>query len=167
MAGSLIVTAELGAPDFAWLDQLRRTYYPPERNRVPAHLTLFYALPPSIEAEIRSRLSNLAQRRPPRASLEGLMDLGGGVAFGVASEDLDQLRDELASSLHGALGAQDCAGWRPHITIQNKVSNKVARQLIQSLGNRFSPRPLMVKGLALHRYLDGPWQRIAFYPFRG
>ncbi|HEU5286581.1 MAG TPA: 2'-5' RNA ligase family protein, partial [Sphingomicrobium sp.] len=39
-SGALIVTAELGAEDFAWLDALRRRHYPPERNRVPAHLTL-------------------------------------------------------------------------------------------------------------------------------
>ena len=94
------------------------------------------------------------------------MDLGGGVAFRVVSQDLDELRDELASSLHGLLGAQDSGGWRPHITIQNKVPNAVARQLLQLLGKRFSPKPLAVKGLGLHRYLDGPWERIAVYPFR-
>ncbi len=33
MAGALIVTAELGPPDLAWLDRLRRTHYPAERNR--------------------------------------------------------------------------------------------------------------------------------------
>ncbi|HVL29354.1 MAG TPA: 2'-5' RNA ligase family protein, partial [Sphingomicrobium sp.] len=51
----LIVTAELAAPDLARLDGLRRLYYPPERNRLPAHLTMFRALPPSLEDEARRR----------------------------------------------------------------------------------------------------------------
>ncbi len=53
MAGALIITAEMAVPDLAWLDQLRRRHYPAERNQVPAHLTMFHALPPSAEGEVR------------------------------------------------------------------------------------------------------------------
>src|SRR6476661_1826083 len=113
MAGALIVTAEIGPPDFAWLEHLRRTHYPAERNQVPVHLTLFHALPPSAESEIRSRLADLAKSRPPSATIEGLMDLGGGVAFRVVSPELDRIREGLAEELHGLLGAQDSGGWRP------------------------------------------------------
>jgi hypothetical protein len=34
MAGALIVTAEMGAEEFAWLDSLRRRHYPAERNQL-------------------------------------------------------------------------------------------------------------------------------------
>ena len=166
MAGALIVTAELGAPDLAWLDGLRKRHYPPERNRLPAHLTMFHALPPSAEAEARARLAELASQPPPRAMIAGLMDLGGGVAFGVVSPELDRMRDELANDLHGLLGAQD-RGWRPHVTIQNKVAPKIARALIAELQRRFEPEPLKISGLVLHRYLGGPWETIAAYAFRG
>ena len=54
-----------------------------------------------------------------------------------------------------------------HITIQNKVAPKVARELRSSLERIFVPRPLMISGLGLHRYHDGPWERLATYPFRG
>ena len=167
MAGALIVTAELGAADFAWLERLRRTHYPPDRNRVAAHLTIFHALPPSGEGEIRSRLSHLAASRPPSARIEGLMDLGGGVAFRVLSPELDRIRDELSRDFHGLLGVQDSGGWRPHITIQNKVPPKVARALMAELERDIRPRLLAISGLALHRYLDGPWEKLAFYAFRG
>jgi hypothetical protein len=167
MAGALIVTAELGAADFAWLDRLRRTHYPPERNRVEAHLTIFHALPPSAEAELRSRLAEIARKRPPTARIDGLMDLGGGIAFRVVSPDLDRIRAELASGLHGLLSAQDGGGWRPHVTIQNKVAPSVARVLLAALQSNFRPRPLAIHGLGLHRYLDGPWEPVAVYPFRG
>jgi hypothetical protein len=164
---ALIVTAELGAPDFAWLDALRRRHFPPERNQLPAHLTIFHALPPSAEAEARHRLSRLANRRPPRAQIAGLMDLGGGVAFRVVSDELDVIRAELGEGLAGLLGAQDSQGWRPHVTIQNKVAPKVARALLAQLERGFTPRPLAIAGLGLHRYLGGPWEQLAAYPFRG
>lgn len=167
MAGGLIITAELGAEDQAWLDRLRRAHYPPERNQLPAHLTIFHALPPSVEGELRSRLPRFANARPPPAGIEGLMDLGGGVAFRVVSPDLDRIRDELSYDLHGLLGAQDSGGWRPHLTIQNKVPPKIARALIAELERSFRPRPLAISGLGLHRYLNGPWEKVAIYAFRG
>jgi hypothetical protein len=167
LSGALIVTAELSPADFAWLDALRRTQYPAERNLLPAHLTMFHTLPPSAEREVRSRLAQLTRGKPPSASIEGLMDLGGGVAFRVVSPDLDGIRSELAHDLHGLLGAQDGGGWRPHVTIQNKVPPKVARALIATLQRRFVPRPLAISGLGLHRYLGGSWERLAVYSFRG
>ncbi|MFL6741097.1 MAG: 2'-5' RNA ligase family protein [Sphingomicrobium sp.] len=167
MAGALIVTAELGQADFAWLEGLRRTHYPAERNRVPAHLTMFRALPPSAEREVRARLAALGKAPAPRARIEGLMNLGGGVALRVVSPDLDAIRSELAHDLHGLLGSQDSGGWRPHVTIQNKVAPKVARALMADLERAFVPRPLAIGGLGLHRYVGGAWERVAVYPFRG
>ena len=167
MSGALIVTAEFAAPDLAWLDGLRRRHFPPERNHLKAHLTMFHALPPSAEGEARARLSAIAQAPPPRAAVAGLMDLGGGVAFRVVSDDLDRIRQELAAGFHGLLSAQDSGGWRPHVTIQNKVAPKVARELRASLEQSFQQRPLAISGLGLHRYLGGPWERLADYAFRG
>ena len=167
MAGALIVTAELGPADFGWLEGLRRAYYPPERNQLPAHLTMFHALPPSAESELRARLAELARQPVPKASVEGLMDLGGGVAFRIVSPGLDSIRDQLAEAFHGSLSAQDAGGWRPHVTIQNKVAPKVARALKESLQRGFVPRPLAIHGLGLHRYLGGPWEQLGVYPFRG
>jgi len=167
MAGALIVTAEIGAQDVAWLEGLRRAHYPADRNQVPAHLTIFHALPPSAQDEVGLRLKRSAAERAPVARIDGLMDLGGGVAFRVVSPDLDRIRDDLVGGLHGLLGAQDAGGWRPHVTIQNKVAPKVARALMASLESGFRPRPIRIHGLGLHRYAGGPWDEIAVFPFRG
>lgn len=166
MAGALIITAELAQDDFSWIEGLRRAHYPRERNQVRAHLTMFHALPPSAEGEVRARLAQIVRRPAPIAMIAGLMDLGGGVAFRVVSPDLDRIREELTDDLHGLFGAQDNRGWRPHITIQNKVAPKTARALKDSLERGFSPRPLGLRGLGLHRYLGGPWEPLADYPFR-
>jgi hypothetical protein len=167
VAGALIVTAELSGEHQAWLDRLRRAYYPAERNRVPAHLTMFHALAPSAESEVRTALGRLSSESAPRATVEGLMDLGGGVAFRIVSPDLDSIRRGLAGNFHGLLSAQDASGWRPHVTIQNKAPPKEARALMATLDRDFRPMPLRIAGLGLHRYLGGPWEQLASYAFRG
>lgn len=165
MAGALIVTAEIAPADFAWLNDLRSRFYPIERNRVPAHLTMFHAVAPSAEDELRQILRTMERIPPPRAWIAGVMDLGGGVALRVASDELNAIRAEIAERLHGLLTAQDSAGWSPHVTIQNKVAPKEARALIKALGDM--RRPIGISGLGLHRYLDGPWETLRTFPFRG
>jgi 2'-5' RNA ligase len=167
LSGALIVTAEIAPPDLSWLDRLRRAHYPPDRNQLPAHLTMFHALPPSTEGEVRRSLARIAVESPPRASIDGLMNFGTGVAFRIVSPDLDAIRQELAANFHGLLSAQDNGGWRPHVTIQNKVSASKARHLLETLERDFRPRPLGIAGLGLHRYLGGPWELIERYSFRG
>ena len=167
MSGALIVTAELAPADFAWLDMLRRRHFPPERNQLPAHLTMFHALPPSAESEIRRDLGRHAASRAPRATIAGLMDLGGGVAFRIVSDDLETIRNAIAEHCHGLLSAQDSGGWSPHVTVQNKVQPSAARQLLGELKQDFRPRPIEIVALALHRYLGGPWEPLARCPFRG
>ncbi len=167
MAGALIVTAELGPEDQAIFDRLRAAHYPPERNVLHAHLTMFHALPPSAEAESRQRLADASREPPPKARLHGLMDLGGGVALRIVSDDLDRIRGGLADCFAGLLSAQDDKGWRPHVTIQNKVPIRQARALLDALEADFRTRDVAIAGLGLHRYLGGPWERLAVYPFRG
>lgn len=165
--GPLIVTATFGGADHARLQALRDAHFPPERNVVPVHLTLFHHLPPSLGAELAARLSALAASPPPRASLAGLRDLGGGTAFRVESPALEEMRADLADAFHGLLTPQDAAPWHPHVTIQNKVKRAEAVALQKRLGGAFVPSPLAIAGLASWVYEGGPWQAVRAYSFRG
>lgn len=167
MSAPLIVTAEFVAADFAFLDAERRAHFPPERNVLAAHLTMFHALPPFVEAELRRRLAQVANRPAPRATLSGLRNLGSGVAYSVNSIDLEQVREELAAAFAGCLSAQDGQGWRAHVTIQNKVEPRVARELLAEKERDFRPRTVGIGGLALHRYRGGPWEFVQRWRFRG
>jgi hypothetical protein len=167
MSGALIVTAELGAADCAWLDGERQRWVPAERNQLSAHLTMFHALPPSAEEEARRELKRHALRPSPRATVAGLMNLGRGVAYRVVSDELEAIRRDLAEHFHGLLTAQDGQGWRPHVTIMNKAEPKAAKALLTTLEQSFAPRPLAIAGLGLHRYLGGPWERLVTTQFRG
>lgn len=95
------------------------------------------------------------------------MDLGRGTAFRVESEALEDIRAELADAFRGLLIPQDRAPWNPHITVQNKVEAREARQLQDELRATFVPGPLVIRGLASWRYCDGPWEPIKTHIFRG
>ena len=167
MAGPLIVTALLGAADQARFDRLRTTYFPPDRNQLDAHLTMFHAIPPLLEGELRHRLGALAgEVAPLRATVSGLMNLGGGVAYRIVSDDLDSIRAELAEAFRGHLTQQDSHGWRPHITVQNKVTSSSAIATLAELERGFAPHPFAVTGIAYYHYEGGPWRLGRRYPFR-
>jgi hypothetical protein len=134
---------------------------------VPAHLTLFHHLPPSAQGEVRRRLSAYAATPAPAAAIGGIVDLGGGTALRVESEGLEDIRYDLALALRGLLTPQDMAPWRPHVTVQNKVEPKEAKALQARLRAGFERRPLAIKGLALWGYLDGPWEPVKSWIFRG
>lgn len=163
----LIVTAELPEALQSRADQLRQAHFPPERNVLKAHVTLFHALPAMIEDELRDVLANEARAGPVAARLEGVMDLGRGTALRIVSPAMLALRERLAERFHGLLTLQDQHAPRLHVTIQNKVETSEAKALQQALARRIEPRAFAFRGLALHRYRGGPWEIVQRWPFRG
>jgi hypothetical protein len=162
----IIVTALFGKSDAAYFDTLRREHFPPERNHLSAHLTMFHHLSPLLEAELKQRLSNETRGIPaPAARIAGLMSLGRGVAFRIESPELADIRDRLADAFLSMLTPQDAAGWRPHVTVQNKVEPYQAKALQAALEADFRPRPVAIAGLAAWWYRGGPWEPLSRHMF--
>lgn len=162
----VILTATMGPADFAWANALRRRHFPPERNFINAHITLFHHLPPSILPELRHRMRGVCDGPSPPAMLTSVIALGRGVAFRVDSPALDAIRAELAAAFADLLTPQDRAPPRLHITVQNKVSVEQARALHARLSADFQPRPLTIAGLAAWHYRGGPWEAAGVARFR-
>ncbi|GAA0281080.1 2'-5' RNA ligase family protein [Alteraurantiacibacter aestuarii] len=164
----LIITAEMPEDMYSWANQLRQDHFPPERNYLKAHVTLFHALPPSSESEVRDCLAGLARDNPPvPARLEGVMKLGKGTALQISSPAMLALWEEMADRFHGLLIPQDMHAPRLHVTVQNKVSIEEARALQAELAARIIPRDFTFRGLELHAYRGGPWDFIKRWRFRG
>lgn len=148
------------------LDALRRAHFPPERNVLAAHLTLFHHLPPSARDEVKHRLTRATQGiAAPPAWLSGVQLLGRGVALRVESPALAAIRADLADAFAPLLTPQDAASWRPHVTVQNKVTPEAARALQAQLAAGFTRRPLVIAGLAAWWYRGGPWEAISRHMF--
>ena len=161
-AAPLILTAALDPGGFDWFDDLRRAHFPPERNVVPAHLTLFHALPGDEEPLIAETLKAACARRAPMTlAVRGPWFIGRGVAYRIASPELDALRAELAQAFAPWLTPQDRTPFRPHITIQNKADPAAARALCDELQQVFEPFDIIADGVEVWRYLGGPWAAVA------
>jgi hypothetical protein len=165
-AAPIIIAAVFGKADQAWFDQQRAAHFPPERNVLAAHLTMFHHLPPSMAAEVKQRLIAETRGVPaPAARVEAPFSLGRGVAYRIASDELWAIRARLADGFAGVLTPQDQAGWRPHVTVQNKVEPAVARALLAQLQGGFRPRAVQITGLAAYWYRGGPWELLSRHMF--
>ncbi|MFM6854421.1 MAG: 2'-5' RNA ligase family protein [Sphingopyxis sp.] len=162
----IILTALMGAEDFAWANALRRSHFPPGRNIVPAHISLFHHLPPSGADALVRMMRALCNGPAPAARISGVQKLGRGVAFSVHSPDLLALWGQVADAFHHHLIPQDQHPPRLHITIQNKADVADARALYAQMAAQFRARPLAITGLAAWWYRAGPWELLHQQKFR-
>lgn len=168
MSAPLVVTAGLDPASSARLDALRRAHFPPERNHLAAHLTLFHHLPGQEEAAVREVLGAAAAASPPlRFVVADVVRFGNGVAFALDVPELVALRAGLAERFAPWLTRQDARALRPHVTVQNKVAPEAAAALHARLAEGHEPWDGRVEALALHRYDGGPWTALAAFPLTG
>ena len=161
----LVLTLALDDAAQAGFDALRRAHFPPERNHLAAHVTLFHALPGEQEPAVRSELERTADRRAFAVRVTRVRSLGRGVAYDLDAPELAALRRRLAGQWEPWLTPQDRAWHRAHVTVQNKVQPDAARALLAELARGFVPYDVEARGLALWRYLGGPWEPLGRYDF--
>ncbi|TCZ58569.1 2'-5' RNA ligase family protein [Roseicella aquatilis] len=162
----LILTLALDAPTQAWLESMRRAHFPPARNLIPAHVTLFHALPGEHVAAIRATLAGECAALPPSQVRVGPpRSLGRGVALEVGAPAVAALRERLAEAWRPWLTAQDRQRWRPHATVQNKVAPEQAKALLLTLQATLSVAEARAEALLLWRYRGGPWEALDRIPF--
>jgi hypothetical protein len=155
----LILTARISESDLKPFDLLRQAHFPPHRNFLGAHMTMFHRLPGEYVAQIVEELSDAVKGKSAIVvEVAGLRHLGAGVAFTIESPELHMVHARLKAAFGRWLGPQDGQKWQPHITIQNKVSRSTADSLYQGLTSTFRPHPITIVGLDLWKYLNGPWK---------
>ena len=155
----MLLTLRLGEPAQFLFQTLRNRHFPANRNIVPAHVSLFHALPgderPGIERALRA-----VEATQPAILVEPPRSLGRGVAFPLASPGLLALRAQLAQAWSPWLTPQDRERYRPHVTVQNKVTPQQARETLDRLARGFVPWRTEGTALLLWRYLGGPWEAV-------
>ena len=164
----LILTLALDEATQAFFDALREEYFPPERNFLRAHCTLFHALPGveagQVEADLRALCNELT---PFEMSVAAPKLIGRGVAFPLEGGSAKSIHARLQKRWWERLSPQDRQALWPHITVQNKVAPEVARSTQAVLLQQFSARVAKAEGLQLWRYLGGPWEPLALFRFNG
>lgn len=158
----LILTLKLDEVSQSFFNNQRDLYFPPERNFLEAHLTLFHQLP-----DVRvtyEHLESLVQK-PFGLDCASLLFLGAGVAYRVESDELTSFHQSLKSFFEENLIPQDRQKFNPHVVIQNKVKPEIAKMLMTKLIGEFMPFEMTALGISLWRYAGGPWEFLVDYNF--
>lgn len=165
----LLLTLQLAEPAQSLFQALRNRHFPSDRNVVPAHVSLFHHLPGEESRPITKRLREIETAGLPSrpvVRVEAPFPLGRGVGFRLHAPVLKEMHAKLAADWSDWLTPQDRQGWRPHVTVQNKVSPELARAVLGQLQRGFVP--FETEGACLHlwRYLGGPWERLETFTLK-
>ena len=161
----VILTLQLDGVSYEFFEDARQKYFPSAINYIGAHLTLFHQLP-GREFEVVLRcVADICKRTTPLTlTVSALRKLGRGVVYDIASPELLAMRSQLANDFGEWLIAQDKQKFRPHITVQNKVSPEQARALYDHLSSDFSPFEVKGEGIQLWFYEGGRGRRGTWRP---
>ncbi|ANL27634.1 hypothetical protein AMC90_CH01796 [Rhizobium phaseoli] len=90
---SLILTAHVGDEGFHFFNELRTRFFPPERNFLRAHITVFHKLAPKHRLQIDDILRQAGQMMGTvEVKVTGVRNMGNGVSFVLESEILARVR---------------------------------------------------------------------------
>jgi 2'-5' RNA ligase len=162
----LILTLKLDQTTFTFFDRLRQQYFPSAKNFLSAHVTLFHRLPGDQEHQIQQVLQALCSDTSILSlTFPGLRFLGQGVAVEVSSPALVHLRQQLATEWSPWLTRQDQQRYKPHVTLQNKVTSEAAHELYDRLNNEWQCFSGQGEGVLLWYYKGGEWELASEFPF--
>ncbi|MDB5196353.1 MAG: hypothetical protein JWP88_724 [Flaviaesturariibacter sp.] len=154
----LILTLSLDAVAAGFFDNLRQKHFPPERNHLKAHLTLFHHLP-ATEALIYETLEKWSRIQAPfLLQVISVVSIGKGVAYKIDCPPLVAFHKRLQQVWKTWLIPQDQQKLWPHITVQNKVSPQLAKTTLEQLQQDFVPFTAQGQQLRLWSYEGGPWR---------
>lgn len=164
---ALIVTLQLDPESHDYFTALRTRYFPPERNYLSAHITLFHALPRAELAAVSHALAKVAGDTAPfPIGFSTLQRWNRGFSVKVDCPELLSVRGKLAGGFAPLLSAQDRQKYQPHLTLMNKAEEAQARLAYETFSAAWVPRQARALGLELHTYANGPWIQENGYPFR-
>ncbi|RYG02198.1 MAG: 2'-5' RNA ligase family protein [Chitinophagaceae bacterium] len=161
----MIITIILDEQSKTYFNELRTKHFPAELNYLDAHLTLFHNVPD--EGWVHKILSESSKFPGFEMQISGLMHTGFGVAYKIESPELIALHKNLSENFKDVLIPQDRQKFRPHITVQNKVSAVESKALHKQLTSTFTPSTITALGVSCYRYLNGPWEPLADFHFTG
>lgn len=153
----LILTLAIEEKAFLFFNSLRKIYFPPERNFIDAHLTLFHHLP--NDPLVVDAVASYSAAHPVFAlKVTEPVSIGNGVAYKIQCDALVQFHRQLQQQWADFLIPQDRQRLWPHVTVQNKVPSEDAKQLLLFLQQNFTGFDTQGTALQLWEYHRGPWK---------
>ena len=164
MPNNLIVTLKIEANRQVFFEEKRKFYYPNYCNFVPAHLTYFHAAP-NNELFLNS-LKAVADIQQILMETECILPFNNGMAYAAKNDYLQRLHAVLQQNFIKDFSGKDRKIWKPHITIQNKVTTYKAKKNYQELSANFEPFTFKAEGFNVYEYANKKWVFKFFIPFQ-
>ncbi len=155
---ALILTAKMNAETQDFFNHLRHLHFPPERNFLDAHITVFHKLPLTERSRITEDLKRVCETTNSfEISFSKVIFYGKGTGISADAQKLVGIRQTLTDTWKPLLSRQDLQKFRPHITIQNKVESTNARRFYEKFQSSWQTVTGKIVGFDLWRYENGPW----------
>ncbi len=162
-----ILCLKMDAVSLQRLSAWRKQYFPPERNFLEAHLTLYHRLPFTATQLILSTLKTFAQNQLVfPLSFEELTHQGGFLGIKAAPSEVLQVKGALDRAFDLWLAPQDRQKIMPHVTVMNNAPPEATGEALRLLKQEFAPWQGRAEGLQLFRYRQGPWEWVADFLFQ-
>jgi len=151
------------------MQTLRRRWFPADRLKVPAHVTLFHALPESRLPQVEDLITDLARHTPQfEISTGHVQRMRKGVLVNIREGDVDvhYLFATMRDAFMPWLMEQD--KWcKAHWTIQNKEEDQDRVEDAFWDTQRVGTVLGWATGFTLWNYNDGHWLKEKDYDFQG
>eukprot|EP01111_Echinosteliopsis_oligospora_P017382 TRINITY_DN7502_c0_g3_i2.p1 TRINITY_DN7502_c0_g3~~TRINITY_DN7502_c0_g3_i2.p1 ORF type:complete len:448 (-),score=138.94 TRINITY_DN7502_c0_g3_i2:22-1248(-) len=165
----LLITLAFDTITHDTLESLRVQHFPKERNFIPAHISVFHALPQEEYDFIDQTLTDISkdclEKDPDGIALNfvGVRRLGGGFAIETSAPRLVSIQKVLSLKFDKFLTRQDRTPYKCHVTIMNKVDPKLAKVAYEEFKAGFNNWAGKGSHLVLWEYLGGPWRLVKKY----
>lgn len=166
-----ILTMKLSDSLARSMNEMRERYFPTRLNRIPAHLTLFHALPHSQMEVLEQSIRQTSESMQPFVVSTGKpfrMRKGVGVNVDSGYHRMKEVHRQLQMQWETFLSEQDAGGFRPHWTVMNKVDDaELVDGAFETIGRGLLERNEEGRalGLDLWRYNRGDWEWVKEFPF--
>ena len=165
---AMILTLGFDSRSFARLAAERERHFPPARNFIQVHVTLFQQLADHAHLRLLADLAAEASTVPVLTfEATGIVDFGGGAAIEVACPSARELQTRLRRRWSDILTPGDDRPRQLHVTVQNKVYRDTARKTQAALRAGFTPWQGLFDRLLLWHYRGGPWEPAKTFPLTG
>jgi len=159
-------TSDEIAQQMQWL---RQRWFPADRLKVPAHVTLFHALPGSRLPQVEEQIMELTQQTPQFEISSGRVQrMRKGVLVNLRDGDAEvrYLFDTLRDNFYEWLIEQD-KSCKAHWTIQNKEEDQ--DRVDEAYWDTYRTGSCLgwATGLVLWNYNDGHWVKEKEFEFQG
>lgn len=129
----------------------------------PARVALFRELPESLEKDVRIELVGTAGPPFP-IGVASVLPLPNGVAYAIASPELNDRHHDLQITWWAELTAVDRRPLRPHVAVMRDASPAEARAAYSVLRREFRAHQVRADGYVLWRTGE-EWTELARVPF--